>query len=109
MSIFFNDSVIDLMLVSEVVVNDNSTTILPTCGMNRMSTSRPTMTKTVTIRAATYIPLPQAKPMAAVTQSPAAVVKPRTTFFWKMMVPAPKKPMPETTWAQHGRSLSNRC
>jgi hypothetical protein len=27
------------------------------------------------------------------------VVSPLTTFFWKMMVPAPKKPMPDTTWA----------
>ena len=37
--------------------------------------------------------------MAAVTHKPAAVVKPLTTFFWKMMVPAPRNPIPETTWA----------
>jgi hypothetical protein len=53
----------------------------------------------VVIAAATYIPVPQANPMAAVTHKPAAVVKPLTTFFWKMMVPAPRNPIPETTWA----------
>jgi hypothetical protein len=37
--------------------------------------------------------------MAAATQSPAAVVSPRTARFWKMMQPAPMKPMPDTTCA----------
>ena len=38
-------------------------------------------------------------PMALVTHKPAAVVSPRTTCFWKMMVPAPMKPIPVTTCA----------
>ena len=53
------------------------------------------------------IPAPQARPMAAATHRPAAVVTPRTTFFWKMMTPAPMKPMPETTCAAT-RAASNR-
>ena len=43
------------------------------------------------------MPAPMAMPMPAVTQMPAAVVSPRTICFWKMMVPAPMKPMPVTT------------
>src|SRR5215211_1239713 len=36
---------------------------------------------------------------AATTQSPAAVVRPRTERPWRRMAPAPRKPMPVTTWA----------
>ena len=53
----------------------------------------------VVTAAAANMPVPQANPMAAVTHRPAAVVSPRTTFFWKIIVPAPKKPMPDTTCA----------
>src|SRR5438876_8777557 len=37
--------------------------------------------------------------MAATTQSVAAVVNPRTERPWRMMAPAPRKPIPVTIWA----------
>ena len=45
------------------------------------------------------ISAPLARPIAAATQRPAAVVMPRMEFFWKIITPAPMKPMPETTCA----------
>ena len=57
------------------------------------------MTMMVAAIATAYMPAPAAMPMAAATHRPAAVVSPRTARFWKMMQPAPMKPMPETTWA----------
>ena len=45
------------------------------------------------------MPEPTARPIPAVAQIPAAVVNPRTNCFWMMIVPAPMKPMPLTTWA----------
>src|SRR5512133_2552916 len=38
-------------------------------------------------------------PIAATTQRVAAVVSPRTDRPWRMIAPAPRKPMPVTTWA----------
>ena len=38
-------------------------------------------------------------PIAATTQSVAAVVSPRTDTPWRMMAPAPRKPIPVTIWA----------
>ena len=58
-----------------------------------------TVMRTVLAEARMNMPPPQANPMAAVTQRPAAVVRPLTMFscLRKMMVPAPMKPMPLTT------------
>src|SRR5436190_1380861 len=38
-------------------------------------------------------------PIAATTQSVAAVVRPRTARPWRMIAPAPRKPIPVTIWA----------
>jgi hypothetical protein len=38
-------------------------------------------------------------PIAATTHSVAAVVSPRTDSPWRMMAPAPRKPIPVTTCA----------
>ena len=38
-------------------------------------------------------------PIAAQTQSVAAVVSPRTEKPCRMIAPAPRKPIPVTTWA----------
>ena len=38
-------------------------------------------------------------PIAATTQSPAAVVSPRMESPWRMIAPAPRKPIPVTIWA----------
>src|SRR5438034_6972095 len=38
-------------------------------------------------------------PIAATSHSVAAVVKPRTESPWRMIAPAPRKPMPVTIWA----------
>ena len=47
-----------------------------------------------------YKPIPRARPTQALAQRPAAVVKPLIWFrAVTMMVPAPRKPMPLTTWA----------
>ena len=45
-----------------------------------------------------YMPAPTDTPMAATTQSEAAVVSPRTLIPWRMIAPAPRKPIPETTY-----------
>ena len=79
--------------------NDSSTVVMPSWGIRALMTSSPSNTMTVAMVAATNMPVPHARPMAAVTHRPAAVVSPRTTFFWKMMVPAPRNPMPDTTCA----------
>ena len=44
-------------------------------------------------------PAPAAVPTAAVTQTPAAVVSPRTESRLTKISPPPMKPMPETIWA----------
>ena len=44
-------------------------------------------------------PAPAAMPIAADSQTAAAVVSPCTAPRRVMMIPAPKKPMPETIWA----------
>src|SRR3984893_18574230 len=44
-------------------------------------------------------PAPAAMPMAADSQTAAAVVSPCTDPRRKMMMPAPRKPMPDTIWA----------
>ena len=76
----------------------------------KLKASKPTRTRMVDAMERIYIPPPQASPIAAVTHRPAAVVRPRTTFslLWKMMVPAPMKPIPETTWAAT-RDTSHLC
>jgi hypothetical protein len=43
------------------------------------------------------MPTPTTTPSAATTQSEAAVVSPRTLMPCRMIAPAPRKPMPETT------------
>src|SRR3954451_8990188 len=53
----------------------------------------------VVIAAATYAPAPAAMPIAAVSQSVAAVVSPRTEKPWRMIAPAPRKPIPVTICA----------
>ena len=78
--------------------NESSIVVTPCRGMSACSTSKPNSTMSVVIVAAIYMPVPHANPMAAVTHSPAAVVSPRTTFFWKMMVPAPRKLIPDLTY-----------
>ena len=83
----------------EVPVKVSWTVVVPTFGMNEFTTSNPKSTMAVAMTATIYMPVPQDSPMAAVTHNPAAVVSPRTTFLLKMMVPAPKKPIPETTCA----------
>ena len=42
---------------------------------------------------------PQAAPIAAVSQIPAAMLRPRTESRRTKIRPAPMKPMPETIWA----------
>ena len=44
-----------------------------------------------------YMPAPISKPIAATSQMLAAVVSPRTVDVVRKIVPAPRKPMPETT------------
>ena len=51
------------------------------------------------IAASMACPKPDKTPMAAEHQSVAAVFKPRTFKPSRMMTPAPKKPMPDTTCA----------
>ena len=47
----------------------------------------------------TYIPAPTVRPTTAENQSTAAVVSPRTVLPFLKMTPAPRKPIPLTTWA----------
>src|SRR6185437_13798454 len=54
---------------------------------------------TQALTAAMYMPPPVARPTPATDQRLAAVVRPRTTSPRSRMDPAPRKPMPETTWA----------
>ena len=53
----------------------------------------------VTVTASSSRPAPAAMPMAADSHTAAAVVSPCTEPRRKMMMPAPRKPMPETIWA----------
>src|SRR6478672_9335426 len=53
----------------------------------------------VTMQASRSNPAPAAIPIAADSQIAAAVVNPCTDPRRKMMMPAPRKPMPETIWA----------
>ena len=53
----------------------------------------------VTVHASRRRPAPAAIPIAADSQMAAAVVSPCTDPRRKMMMPAPRKPMPETIWA----------
>src|SRR4051812_3774828 len=53
----------------------------------RTSPSRPTK----------YWPLPKARPRAVTNHRHAAVVTPRMTFSWRIIVPAPRKPIPVST------------
>ena len=54
---------------------------------------------TTTDTASTWRPAPTARPIPPVVQMLAAVVSPRTEAPIRRMAPAPKKPMPLTTWA----------
>jgi hypothetical protein len=56
------------------------------------------ITSAVVAVANAYMPAPTATPIAATTQSDAAVVSPRTLMPWRMIAPAPRKPIPETTY-----------
>ena len=49
--------------------------------------------------ASTYIPYPHRHPIAAAHQTVAAVVKPLTVSPCLKIIPAPKKPIPDTTCA----------
>jgi hypothetical protein len=49
--------------------------------------------------ASTVREAPAAAPTAAVSQTPAAVVSPRTESRRTKISPAPRKPIPETIWA----------
>ena len=51
--------------------NPNCTAALPNWGIKVCNDSRPTSTRVVVIAATTYRPVPQARPMAAVTHRPA--------------------------------------
>ena len=53
----------------------------------------------VTVTASNSSPAPAAMPIAADSHTAAAVVSPCTDPRRKMMMPAPRKPMPETIWA----------
>jgi hypothetical protein len=63
---------------------------------------KPTMMRkcvAVTVTASNSRPDPVAIPIAADSHTAAAVVSPCTEPRRKMMMPAPRKPMPETIWA----------
>ncbi len=63
---------------------------------------KPTMMRkciAVTVTASNSRPDPAAMPIAADSHTAAAVVSPCTEPRRKMMMPAPRKPMPETIWA----------
>ena len=51
-----------------------------------------------------YIPLPAARPIAETIHKLAAVVRPRIVKPSCRMVPAPRKPMPLTTWLRYAPS-----
>ncbi|SST13005.1 Uncharacterised protein [Acinetobacter baumannii] len=53
----------------------------------------------VVMQAARMKPLPASTPIAPVLQMLAAVLRPRTLRPSRMITPAPRKPMPLTTWA----------
>ena len=57
-------------------------------------------TISVAMMPALYAPDPSAIPIAATAQSVAAVVSPRMVSPWRMIAPAPRKPMPLTIWAE---------
>ena len=52
--------------------------------------------RAVPARASHHRPAPQAMPIAAVSQMVAAVVRPRIAPCRVRMMPAPRKPMPDT-------------
>ena len=54
--------------------------------------------KAVPAMASNHRPAPHAMPIAAVSQIVAAVVRPRMAPWRVRMMPAPRKPMPETIW-----------
>ncbi len=53
----------------------------------------------VTVKASRSKPAPAAIPIAADSHIDAALVSPCIDLRRKMMMPAPRKPMPETIWA----------
>jgi hypothetical protein len=65
-------------------------------GSRKVSTSR---ASTSVIRAACHMPAPMDRPRPATNHIVAAVVRPFTLLPILMKAPAPRKPMPETTWA----------
>ena len=64
----------------------------------RMKMFAPTTASTPTA-ASTYSPAPAREPIAAAHQSVAAVLRPRMLSPSRRITPAPRNPMPETTWA----------
>ena len=66
---------------------------------NRRSSVSVARPSTVAKTLSTYIPPPDAMPIAATNQRPAAVVSPLIVIPSRRMAPAPRKPIPETTEA----------
>jgi hypothetical protein len=56
-------------------------------------------TNPVAIAAYSEYPAPARTPIAAEHQSVAAVLRPRTLIPSRKISPAPRKPIPDTTWA----------
>ena len=56
-----------------------------------------------------YIPMPIKAPIAADTQIVAAVVKPCISSPFLNIIPAPRKPIPETIWATIRELSPNIC
>ena len=83
----------------ESVLKERAKIVEEVWGKSRISSSRPSRARSVVMVAIRYKPVPQARPIAAVTHKPAAVVSPRTLLRWSIIVPAPKKPIPDTTCA----------
>ena len=70
-------------------------------------TANATSSSTVVPIPSRYSPNPNAIPMAATDQMPAAVVRPSTRSLTWMIVPAPRKPMPVTIWATRRDTASS--
>jgi hypothetical protein len=69
------------------------------CRSTTLKASALTKCNATTAMASNSRPAPAAMPIAADSHTAAAVVSPCTAPRRVMMIPAPKKPMPETIWA----------
>ena len=97
------------MISLSEVENTISELFIPTLLKIKLNNSSPTSVRIVAAILMPNIPAPQASLITAVAQIPAAVVRPRTNCFCMMIVPAPMKPMPLTTWRGHGLGRARRC